>query len=120
MLFETFGIIVLTLENYIKYSWCYDLENTDNMLLQKMFERVNDYSITLEQIMLKYEDYQSILNAAFAVSLIAIMWLAQPRKMELYECGNNELAKGVYIRLIINVVVAYIPILIYMMDIFCA
>lgn len=117
MLFETFGILVLTLKHYVQYTWCYDLENVDNMVIQKVFGNVKEYSITLEQIVLEYEMYQSVLNAAFVVGILAVIWLSRPRKTNSTSCNKMMLSRYVYVRLLINVVVAYIPIGVYLVNV---
>jgi len=114
ILFETVGMVILTIENYVKFPWCYDLANANDMLMQKIFGLVKVHPITLEQLTWHLKSYQDILNAAFVVCIIAIVWLARTHKIELLEKTEaNALFKCAYIRLAVNVAVAYLPMLLY-------
>lgn len=116
MLFETVGMVALTFKEYIRSTWCYDFGNTNSMLLEKVCGQVKEHAFTLEQMVLNLQDYQCIFNAVFVVAVITVMWLSKPKKVALLSCDNEELAKCAYIRLAVNVVVGYIPIVLYVLN----
>lgn len=117
--FETIGMIALVFEQYITFYWCFDVFNGRHMLLEKIFGDITSIEnpITFDQITggLQLVDYINVLYSVYLVFLVAIVWYSRPGKLE-YTSGTKPVRPLAAGRLILNVLVAYIPLVFYVIN----
>lgn len=115
VLFETAGLIAITLSNYGSRPWAYEIYGCHTMLLEKIF---GDYNAVQKVYLLddfahrvSIVKYVGALNVVFVVLLLVFAWMNAPRKIEYIP---EKTVRGyAYARLFLNVTVAYIPLLLF-------
>lgn len=115
VLFETAGLIAVTLSNYGSRPWAFEIYGCHNMLLEKFFGNYNavEEAYLLEQFAHRVSivKYVGALNAVFVVTMLAFVWMNLPEKT------GHETEKSIrgyaYARLFLNAAVAYIPLALF-------
>lgn len=120
-LFETIGLISITLSNYGSRPWAFEIHACQNMLLEKFF---GDYNLVAEPY--KLENFVvhvhiakcvGALNAAFVVLMLTFIWMNVPRKIDYIP---GQAVRGfAYSRLILNAMVCYVPLTIFVYNLIC-
>ena len=111
VLFETVGMLALSIVNVIKSDWCFDVQNCKNMLLDRIFMgRGFRSTFTLHEILTRtnLSMYQSSLAAVYVICIFALLWLARPCNA-IQEAQQEDLCKPALYRAVINCLVALIP-----------
>lgn len=115
VLFETIGLAAITLSNYGSRPWAYEIYGCHDMLLEKFFGNYNDvqeiYVLDDFAHRVSIVKYVGALNVVFVILMLAFVWMNMPKKTD-YDAEQN--VKGyAYARLLLNVAVAYIPLIIF-------
>ena len=117
--FETVGMTALVMGQYIAFYWCFDVENGKHMLLEKLFGDITaiENPITFHQLTEPFHliDYLPMLNSVYLVLLVAVIWYSRPGKLE-YNSGTRSLRPLAAGRLALNVLIAYIPLVFYVIN----
>lgn len=115
ILFETAGLIAITLSNYGSRPWAFEIYGCHTMLLEKIF---GDYNAVQEVFMLNdfaqrvsVVKYVGALNVVFVVLLLVFAWMNTPGKISYVP--EKPVRGYAYARLLLNVAVAYIPLLLF-------
>ena len=118
LLFETVGVLSLTVVNVIKNHWCFDVQNCENMLLDRIF-RNHEFqgSWTLQKMVTETNLplYQSALGAIYVICMIALLWLIWPPNMD--NQTEESMEQSAILRAGINCCVALIPALLYIIGV---
>lgn len=115
VLFETCGLIAITLSNYGSRPWAFEIYGCHEMLLERF---LGDYNAVPEVYTLEafahrvsIVKYVGALNVLFVVLLLTIVWLNMPDKIDY---RKDRPVKGyAYARLLANVAVAFIPLFLF-------
>lgn len=120
LFFETLGIFAITIVNVLKYYWCYDVLNCENMLLAKLFKGPFKGTVTLQYLATetRLSMIQPTLSAIYIICIIAVLWLARPTKEVVNsKAENSEIKKCVIYRAVFNSIVALIPMGLYLVGV---
>lgn len=112
LLFETIGMISITITNVIKYYWCYDVGNCRNMLPGRLFGINNNDYLTIEHLITHndFSVFRPVLSTIFFITIIAILWIARPnREITVARDEERLFRKNYIIRAGVNIFIAMIP-----------
>ena len=109
----------LIAEQFVQYYWCFDIYNCKNMLLDKLFSGtfITENSITLTKIadILPQEIISGILYGGFVICMLMFLYICLSKEKRLkIESIHFETLIG--IRLIVNIVIAYVPVGLYLLN----
>lgn len=115
VLFETIGLIAITLSNYGSRPWAFEIYGCHDMLLEKLFGNYNDvqtaYLLDDFAHRVSITKYVGALNAVFVILLLTFVWMNLPDKIDYH---SEKPVKGyAYARLLLNAAVAYIPLVLF-------
>lgn len=115
VLFETVGLVAITLSNYGSRPWAFEIYGCHTMLLEKIF---GDYNAVQEVYLLddfahrvSIVKYVGALNVMFVVLLLVFAWMNTPGKIDYV--SEKPVRGYAYARLLLNTAVAYIPLLLF-------
>ena len=121
VLFETVGLIAITLSNFGSRPWAFEIYGCHTMLLEKIF---GDYNAVQEVYLLNdfahrisIVKYVGALNVVFIVSLLVFVWMNLPGKIG--QETETSIRGYAYVRLLSNVAVAYIPLILFVYNLLC-
>lgn len=123
LLFETVAMAALFGHHLVRFTWCFDIDNTKNMILGMIY--ANNRTITIARGVEKATDIapllmneiEMILQSIFVVLVIGIIYLNLPSKMGRVSIETErQIRMYTIMRFFVNVVVAYIPIYLLMMN----
>lgn len=115
VLFETVALIAMTLSNYGSRPWAFEIYGYSGMFLEKIFGSYNNVG---EPYMLQnfcadvsIIKYVGALNVVFFTLMVTFVYMNLPQKIK-YE-DAIAIRGWAYFRLILNVLVCYIPLLLF-------
>jgi hypothetical protein len=119
MLFETLGIICLTLENYYRYFWCYDITEAKNYVSSEILGNIsNTKSLSFATFVSTgfLQNFNYVFISLFVVFMLAFVYECLPNKIK----RDDEQPIRMYslTRLMINFLIICLPIGIYFYNIF--
>lgn len=117
---ETAGMACLIAEQFVQYYWCFDIYNCKNMLLDKLFSGtfITENSITLTKIadILPQEIISGILYGGFVICMLMFLYICLSKEKRL-KIEGIDFETLIGIRLIVNIVIAYIPVGLYLLNV---
>lgn len=123
IMFETCAMICLTLANYASRPWAFEIYFYPDMLLGKLFGNYNalENPILLEEFCSKAKliKYCGSLFSAYVVLLFTVIYLNRPSNI-IKDEKNNMIRGYAMLRLALNTLIAYIPGLLYLYNVYMA
>lgn len=116
---ETVGMVCLIAEQFVQYYWCFDIYNCKNMLLDRLFPdtSIMENSLTLTKIadILPQEIASGILYGGYIICILMFLYICLSKEKKL-KIENLRFETLIGIRLIVNIVIAYVPVGLYMLN----
>lgn len=115
ILFEIVGMVALILSQYSINYWCFDSVFCKGTLLEKIFGNSHNY-ITMYRLISHFDlnEYAGVLYAVFVVCMGGILYISIPGKIQ--QNSAIGMKKAVMLRVLINGIVAFIPIMLYIIS----
>lgn len=116
---ETAGMACLIGEQFVQYYQCFDIYNCKNMLLDRLFPgtSITEKSLTLTKIVdiLPQEIASGILYGGYVICILMFIYicLSKEKRMKIESIRFETL---IGIRLIVNIVIAYVPVGLYLLN----
>lgn len=117
---ETAGMACLVIEQFVQYYWCFDINNCKYMLLDKLLPRtaITKNSITLTKIVevLPQGMLTGILYGGYVICTFMFLYIcfSKEKSLKIERIGFETIMR---LRLAVNIVIAYIPIGLYLLNV---